>query len=101
MDRDNASTLAMPQSKAISAACIVYLLWHTDSYGDEKLIGVYATRSDASLAIERVKDKPGFSEGGEFEIAEYELNKDHWVDGFVRHEGFSLPKWLRPRNPSQ
>jgi len=95
MGKDKAPNLAMPQSEAISAHGTVYLLWHTDSFGDEKLIGVYATRSEATFAIGRVKDKPGFSEGGEFEIAEYELNKDHWTDGFVRHEGFSLPKWLR------
>ena len=99
MEKDNASTPAMPKSEAVSAPRTVYLLWHTDSYGDEKLIGVYTTRSDASLGLGRVKDKPGFSEGGEFEIAEYELNKDHWTDGFVRQEGFSLPKWFRLRDP--
>lgn len=87
---------AMPQSKAASVTRTVHLLWHTDSYGDEKLIGVYATRLDASSAIERFKNKPGFSEGGVFEISEYELNKDHWIDGFARHDGFSLPKWFRP-----
>jgi len=93
--------LGMPQSKDVLGLRTVYLLWHTDSYGDEKLIGAYATRSDASLAIERVKDKPGFSQGGAFEIAEYELNRDHWTDGFVRHDGFSLPKWLRPGDTNQ
>jgi len=88
--------LPMPQAEAAFEVRAVHLLWHTDSYGDEKLIGVYATRSDASSALERVKDKPGFSEGGTFEIAEYELNKDHWTEGFARHDGFSLPKWFRP-----
>lgn len=97
MAKDKAPTVAT-HSEAISASRTVYLLWHTDSDGDEKLIGVYATKPDAELAIGRVKDKAGFSEGGEFEIAEYELNKDHWIDGFVRHKGFSLPTWLRPRN---
>ena len=93
--------LEMLQSKDVFGLRNVYLVWHTDSYGDEKLIGVYATRSDASLAIERMKDKPGFSLGGAFEIAEYELNRDHWIDGFVQHEGFSLPKWLRPGDTDQ
>ena len=60
----------------------MYLLWHTDSFGDEKLIGVYRKKTDASSAIQRVKDKPGFSdEGGRFEVAE---NEDHWGEGFNR-----------------
>ena len=75
----------------------VYLLWHTDRFGDEKLIGVYEKETNASLAMERVKVKPGFSdEGDAFEIVSYELNKDHWTEGFVRRDGFSLPAWLRP-----
>jgi hypothetical protein len=94
---DNLGMLA--QSEAVLRT--VYLLWHTDLYNDEKLIGVYATRSDASLAVERFKEKPGFSESGVFEIAEYNLNEDHWTDGFVRHEGASLPKWLRPDDADQ
>ena len=74
-----------------------YLLWHTDRFGDEKLVGVYESEADASSAIERVKDKPGFSEeGGAFQIASYELNKDHWTEGFVRREGCSLPAWFQP-----
>ncbi|HUJ30463.1 MAG TPA: hypothetical protein VLY23_04235 [Candidatus Acidoferrum sp.] len=92
---------AMPQSEAAFAVRTVHLLWHTDSHGDEKLIGVYATSSDASSAIERLKDKPGFSQGGVFEIAEYKLNKDHWTEGFARHDGFSLPKWFRPGDRDQ
>ena len=75
----------------------VHLLWHTDRFGDEKLIGVYEKKSDASSAIERVKNKPGFpEEGGAFEIASYELNNDHWIEGFVRRDGFSVPGWFRP-----
>src|SRR5437764_10857651 len=77
----------------------VYLLWHTDRFGDEKLIGVYQRESDASSAIKRVQDKPGFSEeGGAFEIVVYEINKDHWTEGFIRSDGFSLPSWFRPND---
>jgi len=62
----------------------VYLAWHTDARGDEKLIGVYRTEEDALAAFERVKAKRGFSdEGGEFECVRYELNRDHWTEGFV------------------
>ncbi len=91
----------IPKSEGVNPVRTVYLLWHTDSYKDEKLIGVYATTSDASLAIKRFKEKPGFSEGGEFEIAEYELNKDHWTSGFHRQDGFSLPMWLRTEPESK
>jgi hypothetical protein len=64
---------------------VVYMLWHTDAYGDEKLIGVYRTEEDALAAVERIKPKPGFSKaGGKFECTKYELNKDHWTEGFGR-----------------
>jgi hypothetical protein len=94
MEKDEPQAVQQnPQRKRIS----VYLLWHTDRLGDEKLIGVYKKRADASSAIERARGRPGFSEeGGFFEIARYELNKDHWAEGFHRREGFSLPTWLRP-----
>lgn len=64
----------------------VYLLWHTDKHDDEKLIGVYRTEKDALAAMERIKVKPGFSEGGKFECAKYNLNQDHWTEGFGRPE---------------
>ncbi len=64
---------------------VVYLLWHTDAHEDEKLIGVYRSKEDAHAAIERIKEKPGFSDGGgNFECARYELNQDHWTEGFGR-----------------
>jgi hypothetical protein len=69
------------------AADFAYLLWHVDAHEDEKLIGVYRTKKDALAAIERVKGKPGFSdEGGKFECAKYQLNQDHWTEGFSRPE---------------
>ena len=82
----------------LRASVSVYLLWHTDRSGDEKLIGVYENRSNASSAIKRVQGKPGFVEkGGAFEIVSYELNKDHWPGGFTQHEGLSLPAWFHPK----
>jgi hypothetical protein len=61
----------------------VYLLWHPDMRTDEKLIGVYRTEAEAVAAVERIKAKPGFSDtGGKFEISPYELNQDHWSEGF-------------------
>jgi hypothetical protein len=65
----------------------VYLLWHTHPGGEDdenaKLIGVYASESEALAAQDRVKDQPGFvlfPDG--FLIDAYEVGKDHWVEGF-------------------
>jgi hypothetical protein len=70
-------------------AATVYLLWFVreqEEEGDiELLIGVYRTKQDATDAIERLRDKPGFRDFPQgFESCEYELNKDHWIEGFVK-----------------
>jgi len=50
---------------------------------NEKLIGVYATESDASRAIDRIKVQSGFRDYLEgFEIIRYEIGKDHWEEGY-------------------
>ena len=90
--RSNKLAASRPRS---ASRLKVYLLWHTDLFEDEKLIGVYQTKALASKAIDRMKEKPGFSEGGKFEVAEYQLNKDYWESGFTRTDGLSLPTWLR------
>jgi hypothetical protein len=66
----------------------VFLLWHLhefpDQEDDEKLIGVYRTETDAQVAIQRVKDKPGFRDAPDaFVIDKYELKPDNWADGYV------------------
>ena len=49
---------------------------------NEKLIGVYATEEEASSAIKRLKLRRGFCDYLEgFEIAPYEIGKDHWDEG--------------------
>jgi hypothetical protein len=65
----------------------VYLLQHvrecSDGHDDVKVIGVYSTTKAASAAIERLSTKPGFREFPEgFSIDSYEMDRDHWVDGF-------------------
>ena len=66
----------------------VFLLWHVQEFGDsknadEKLIGVYKTEGDAKAAITRLSNKPGFRESqAGFQISKYELNKDHWTEGY-------------------
>jgi hypothetical protein len=63
----------------------VYVLPHIDAHEDEKLIGVYRTEKDSLAAMERAKEKHGFSEAGDrFVIDKYELNQDHWTEGFGR-----------------
>ena len=66
----------------------VFMLWYIKDEGkdseDELLIGVYSTDTEARAAIERLKGKPGFADAPEgFQIHSYQLNKDHWTDGFV------------------
>jgi homoserine kinase type II len=65
----------------------VFLVWHvhqTDGGDDEKLIGVYSTMEDAEAAVRRSRVQPGFRDFPDgFELDEYELNRDHWTEGFV------------------
>jgi homoserine kinase type II len=66
----------------------VYLVWHThisdDGSEDVKLIGVYSTAEKAQGAVERAKDQPGFHDTPDgFEISRYEIDKDHWTEGFI------------------
>jgi hypothetical protein len=66
------------------AGDFVYLLWHTDAHNDEKLIGAYRTEETALAATERAKAKRGFSDKrGKFHCVRYELNQDHWTEGFT------------------
>ena len=76
----------------------VYLLQHlhkiSDDKEDIKIIGIYDSKNKAIEAIEGLKYKPGFkkfpklinpktdSEEEGFYIDEYEINKDHWPDGY-------------------
>lgn len=62
-------------------------------------IGVYRTEHSALSAVERLASQPGFSqhpyvvdfESSEddqgFHVSEYELDKDHWTEGFVTMVG--------------
>jgi hypothetical protein len=60
---------------------------------DVKMIGVYRSDALAREAIARLRTQPGFSalpeiytdgDGDEgFSIDAYELDKDHWCEGYV------------------
>jgi hypothetical protein len=67
----------------------VQLLWFEQEREDggdvELLIGTYRTEQDAHEAIKRLCAKPGFVDFPDgFKIVSYELNMDHWTEGFVR-----------------
>ncbi|HTS11976.1 MAG TPA: hypothetical protein VMH00_07660 [Candidatus Limnocylindrales bacterium] len=67
---------------------VVFLLWHVralaDGNDEELLIGVYRTDGDAKAAIDRTRNRPGFVDAQNgFQVCPYELNKDHWTDGYV------------------
>lgn len=51
---------------------------------DVKLIGAYASEAAAQAAIERLRKQPGFRDyPDDFTIDAYEIDKDHWTEGFV------------------
>jgi hypothetical protein len=55
---------------------------------DVKLIGVYSTRERAVTAVEQLRRAPGFCDHADgFHIDEYEIDKDHWVEGFFTANG--------------
>lgn len=67
----------------------VHLLWfmqkREDGEDTELLIGVYQSEQDAQAAIERLRGQPGFRDFPQgFLAVLYELNADHWTEGFVR-----------------
>lgn len=53
---------------------------------DAKLIGVYRSQEAVDAAIARLSERPGFRDFPEgFSTDAYELDKDHWSEGFVEH----------------
>jgi hypothetical protein len=66
----------------------VFILWHSHETSpgetDDKLIGVYSSRAESEAAKSRAAQREGFKDVPEgFEITEYELNKDHWTEGYL------------------
>jgi hypothetical protein len=55
-----------------------------DEVDDAKFIGVYSTREMAEAAVQRLRHARGFSDTPDgFHISEYELDQDHWTEGYV------------------
>ncbi|MBI5774360.1 MAG: hypothetical protein HZA89_11535 [Verrucomicrobia bacterium] len=62
------------------------------NHDEEKMIGVYATRSEAENAVSRARQLPGFVNWPEgFSIDEYELGQDHWTSGFATMVNILVP----------
>lgn len=69
----------------------VFVLQHSrerpDGSEDVKLIGVYTDRSLAEATLARLRSEPGFRDfPSGFHVESYELDKDHWEEGFVTGE---------------
>ena len=68
----------------------VFILWHhyrdDPDDDDAKLLGVYSSKELAEDRRDRkYRQLPGFSrDEGEFTIDPYEIDEDHWNDGFFR-----------------
>jgi hypothetical protein len=70
----------------------VYLLWHShtfpDGETDNKLLGVYSSREGAMDRQRAAATSPGFSDEPEgFAVSEYQLDDDHWTEGYVTESG--------------
>lgn len=68
----------------------VYVVHHVhemlDGEEDVKLIGVYSSHEMAEAAVSRARTKPGFVAVPDgFSIDPYELDKDHWTEGYVTY----------------
>ncbi len=68
----------------------VYLVQHSyENNGCEetKIIGIYSSRSKAKEAVEKYKQIKGFKDyPDDFYIASYEVDKDHWCEGFIKQD---------------
>ena len=68
----------------MKSAFVLQHSYEIDGNDETKFIGVYATNELAEEAILRLKIQPGFRDRPEdFHISEYEINKDHWVEGYA------------------
>ena len=81
----------------------IYLLQHSHEIeigagvkADEtKVIGIYSSYENAERVKNRFKVKQGFNRFSEdcFYIDEYELDQDHWTEGFVTWDSADN-KWI-------
>jgi len=71
---------------------VVYLLQHSYEVGEEeafdevKMLGIYSSKEKAEKMVEKYKNIPGFKNclTSCFYIGKYEIDKDHWTEGFFK-----------------
>jgi hypothetical protein len=70
--------------KKMNSVFVVFHARETDNGVDSvKMIGAYSSRENSDLAVSRLIKQPGFRDFPDgFSIDEYEINKDHWLEGF-------------------
>ncbi|MBO0453183.1 DUF7336 domain-containing protein [Candidatus Enterococcus murrayae] len=81
----------------------VYLLQHSYEYEidqnikieETKIIGIYGTESKAKQVKKSFMTKKGFNRFPEdcFYIDEYEIDRDHWTEGFITWNG-EKDEWI-------
>lgn len=69
----------------------VFLLQHSyevDGCDETKLIGIYSTREKAEAVVSKYKTLAGFRDYPDdcFYVDEYEIDKNHWEEGFISWE---------------
>jgi antitoxin Phd len=71
--------------KTISSVCILWFVPQGDEHKERALlIGVYLNKIECNLAIERLKDQPGFRDFLEgFEVSEHVVGEELWREGFI------------------
>jgi hypothetical protein len=73
----------------------VVVLHHVHEAGETeevKLIGVYSSQESAEAAMARVSTQPGFVDfPNGFQISPYELDRDHWTEGFISVVSVEMP----------
>jgi hypothetical protein len=65
-----------------------YLVYHEHISDQDssyvKFIGLFQTKKAAKLAVERLKQQPGFKENPKgFTIDFHKFDKENWTEGFV------------------
>jgi hypothetical protein len=75
----------------------VYVVQHVLELPDDaeeiKMIGVYSSELDAQRAVERLRLVEGFRNYPDgFSVDRYELNKDHWTEGYISRAEALKPK---------
>jgi len=70
----------------------VFILQHTYTSSDTgevetKFIGAYSSKENAEKAVKRLSSQPGFQDlPDSFFINEYQINQDHWNEGFITEQ---------------